>query len=129
MMSRITAPVGEVTTPTRLGKRGRGRLRSRANSPSASSRARVSSSLRYSSPNSGRLNHGDVELILALRLVDRDPALSDRGRAVGGIDRTARSLVAEDDTPKLRAGVLECEVGVPGVVPTCCARSSSAAFP
>jgi hypothetical protein len=36
-MSRITAPVGEVTTPMVRGRKGRRRLRSRLNSPSAAS--------------------------------------------------------------------------------------------
>ncbi len=34
-MSRITAPVGEVTTPITSGSQGRGFLRSVSNSPSA----------------------------------------------------------------------------------------------
>ncbi len=37
-MSRITAPVGEVTTPTTVGRYGTGRLRAASNSPSAASR-------------------------------------------------------------------------------------------
>jgi hypothetical protein len=36
-MSRITAPVGEVTTPMIRGRYGRGRLRAMSNRPSAAS--------------------------------------------------------------------------------------------
>ncbi|MCP2081383.1 UNVERIFIED_ORG: hypothetical protein J2W74_002569 [Methylorubrum zatmanii] len=44
-MSRITAPVGEVTTPITRGRNGIGRFRSVSNSPSAASwRLRSSSS-------------------------------------------------------------------------------------
>ena len=42
-MSRITAPVGDVTTPITSGRKGSGRLRSSANRPSAASRRRRSS--------------------------------------------------------------------------------------
>ena len=51
MMSRITAPVGDVTTPMTPGRNGSGRLRSLANSPSASSRRRVLSSSASSAPS------------------------------------------------------------------------------
>jgi hypothetical protein len=51
MMSRITAPVGDVTTPITPGRNGSGRLRSLANSPSASSRRRVFSSSASSAPS------------------------------------------------------------------------------
>ena len=50
-MSRITAPVGEVTTPITCGRNGSGFLRSGANSPSASSRAFVFSSSASSAPS------------------------------------------------------------------------------
>ncbi len=50
-MSRITAPVGEVTTPIVVGRYGSGRLRSGANNPSAASRWRVFSSSASSAPS------------------------------------------------------------------------------
>ena len=49
-MSRMTAPVGEVTTPTTSGRTGRGRLRAASNSPSAASALRRSSSSAMSAP-------------------------------------------------------------------------------
>ena len=50
-MSRITAPVGEVTTPITRGRNGSGRLRAAANSPSASSRALSLASKASSAPS------------------------------------------------------------------------------
>ena len=50
-MSRITAPVGEVTTPMVFGRKGSGFLRVGSNSPSASSRALVFSSSASSAPS------------------------------------------------------------------------------
>ena len=50
-MSRITAPVGEVTTPITPGRNGSGRLRSAENRPSASSRLRVFSSSASNAPS------------------------------------------------------------------------------
>ena len=49
-MSRITAPVGEVTTPITAGRYGSFCLRSAANSPSAASRRRRSSSILSKAP-------------------------------------------------------------------------------
>ena len=49
-MSRITAPVGEVTTPILRGSSGSGRLRSGAKSPSLSSRSLSSSKACASDP-------------------------------------------------------------------------------
>ncbi len=49
-MSRITAPCGEVTTPITPGRKGIGRLRSAANSPSAASAALRFSSIAISAP-------------------------------------------------------------------------------
>ena len=49
-MSRMTAPVGEVTMPMRAGRYGIGRLRSSANSPSAASRCLRSSKSAMSAP-------------------------------------------------------------------------------
>ena len=50
MMSRMTAPWGEVTTPRRRGSSGSGRLRAGSNSPSASSRFLSCSKASASAP-------------------------------------------------------------------------------
>jgi hypothetical protein len=50
MMSRMTAPLDEVTTPMRRGQNGRRRLRSGANSPSAASLRFSSSKASISRP-------------------------------------------------------------------------------
>lgn len=50
-MSRITAPVGEVTTPMVLGRKGSGFFRSSANNPSSASFLRRSSSILRSAPS------------------------------------------------------------------------------
>ena len=50
-MSRITEPVGEVTTPIVHGNSGRRRLRSASNSPSAPSLCLVFSSSASSAPS------------------------------------------------------------------------------
>ena len=49
-MSRITAPVGEVTTPTISGRKGSARLRASSKSPSAASALRRFSSSAISAP-------------------------------------------------------------------------------
>ena len=49
-MSRITAPVGDVTTPIRRGRYGIGFLRAGANNPSAASRAFSFSNCAKSAP-------------------------------------------------------------------------------
>ena len=49
-MSRITAPVGEVTTPMTRGMKGRSCLREASNRPSAASRRRRSSKSAISAP-------------------------------------------------------------------------------
>ena len=49
-MSRMTAPVGELTTPIRRGSMGRGRLRAGSKSPSFSSFAFRSSNACCSEP-------------------------------------------------------------------------------
>ncbi len=50
-MSRITAPVGDVTTPMRSGKKGSCFFRSSANSPSAASFFLRSSSILSNAPS------------------------------------------------------------------------------
>ncbi len=50
-MSRITAPVGEVTTPITRGRKGSARLRAASNSPSAARRRRRSSSILRMAPS------------------------------------------------------------------------------
>jgi hypothetical protein len=52
-MSRITAPVGEVTTPITCGKKGSLRLRSESNSPSAASAFRRRLEQRHQSALAG----------------------------------------------------------------------------
>ncbi len=49
-MSRMTAPVGEVTTPITPGSSGSGRLRAASNRPSAASFFLRSSSIFRSAP-------------------------------------------------------------------------------
>ena len=65
-------PVGEVMTPMRRGKRGRLRLRSRANRPSAASFALSRSNSRLSAPTPGFFQVLDDELVVAARLVEAD---------------------------------------------------------
>jgi hypothetical protein len=50
-MSRITAPLGDVRMPSRRTKRGSGRLRPAANSPSTSSFAFRASNARRNAPS------------------------------------------------------------------------------
>ena len=79
----MTAPLGEVTTPIRRGKKGRGRLRSGANSPSAAS-LRFSSSKASASrpaPAGSSADHRDLELAPAL--VDREAPPAAHQLAVG----------------------------------------------
>ena len=49
-MSRITAPVGDVTTPTTLGRNGAFRLRAASNRPSEASALRRASSSAIKAP-------------------------------------------------------------------------------
>jgi hypothetical protein len=50
MMSRITAPVGDVTTPITAGRNGSARLRSSPNRPSAASFFLRASTIAISAP-------------------------------------------------------------------------------
>ena len=63
-MSRITAPVGEVTTPITRGRNGSLRLRSGSNSPSAASAFRRLLEQRHQRALARQLQPFDDELIL-----------------------------------------------------------------
>ena len=99
MMSRITAPVGEVTTPTISGRKGSGFSRAAPNRPSAASRRRRSSIIFSSAPSpayvgrvaavfndNGQGQRGDFKAVIKAILLDeearRDPSPTDttRGR-------------------------------------------------
>ena len=72
-MSRITAPVGEVTMPIRCGSAGSGRFRAASNSPSAASFFFNCSKASCSAPcpcGSMRLHD---ELHFAARFINIDP--------------------------------------------------------
>ena len=73
-MSRSAAPVGDVTTPIRRGKRGSGRLRAGANSPSAASLALEALELALERAQARLFEVFDDELVLAAGLVHADAA-------------------------------------------------------
>ena len=74
-MSRITAPVGEVTTPTMRGRYGSGSLRVASNRPSAASVALPLLEQRHERADAGRLEIVDDDLIFRLVGIGGDPAL------------------------------------------------------
>ncbi len=91
-MSRMAAPLGEVTMPMRFGNFGSGRLRAESKSPSASSLRLSASNFACNKPSSARLQDLHAELILPARFEDGDVAVNLHLRAVG--QRLARMAAA-----------------------------------
>ena len=99
----------------RRGQRGRGRLRSGANSPSASRRAFISSNCRVELARAQPAVVGDVELVGAAGLVDGDgPADEVLVPVLQRLEgRPGAGLLPEEDAAQLAEAVAQGEVGVP----------------
>ena len=95
-MSRIAAPLGEVTMPMRFGNFGSARLRAESNSPSASSLRFSASNFAWSKPGAARLQDLDAELVLAARFEDGNVAVNLDLRAIGKRRVARRQRVAKD---------------------------------
>ena len=113
-MSRIAAPVGEVMTPIRRGRRGSGRLRSRANSPSAASLRLQLLELAVQRAYAGVLHVIDDELVVAARLVQADPAPHQHVHAVPRGEARQQVSLPEHGAAHLGGVVLEREIPVAG---------------
>ena len=101
--------------PILRGSAGSGRLRAGSNSPSACSFFFSCSNASCSAPRPCGSQVLADELILALRLVDAEPAAGDDAQAVLGLELEVAHGGAEHHRLDLRAAVLQREVQVPGV--------------
>ena len=113
-MSRMTAPAGEVMTPTQRGKAGSGRLRAASKRPSASEAGFELFEGELEGAGAARFEGFGDELELAAGLVDGDAAADEDGEAVRGAEAEERGLAAEEDDGELGFAVLEGEVEVAG---------------
>ena len=109
--------------PMRRGSAGSGRLRAASNSPSAASRFFSCSKASCSAPRPLRLHVLADELILALGVVDAEPAARDDVQAVLGLELQLAQRRAEHHALDLRAGVLQREVEVAGAPHACSSRA------
>ena len=85
-MSRIAAPVGDVTTPMQRGSTGSGFLRASSNRPSSWSRFLQLLEGQLQRAEADRLDVADVNLILAARFVDAERAAHGDVQAVLGAE-------------------------------------------
>ena len=112
-MSRITAPEGEVTTPITSGRKGRGRLRSSANRPSAASCLSPLLEQRHQRADACRRQAVDDQLILRAAREGRDPPARDHLEPVLGLEGQALSGGPPADGIQTGARVLEREIEMP----------------
>ena len=108
----MTAPVGEVTTPTTLGRNGTLRLRAASNSPSSASFLRRASRSAISAPEARELELLDDDLVARLAGEGRQLARRDDLEPLLRLDPHARERGAPDDRVEPGVGVLEGEIGV-----------------
>ena len=111
-MSAMAAPRGEVTMPMRRGKRGSGRLRSAANSPSAASFFLSCSKASCSAPRPCGSSSLHQQLVFAARFVDVDAAARQHRQAVLRLEFPVAVRRAEGHAFHLRIALLEGEVVV-----------------
>ncbi len=86
-MSRITAPVGEVTTPITFGMYGNGCLRSRSNSPSAGQHGLPLLEQRHQRAFAGQFHAIDDDLVFAAPGIGGELAGDDHFDAVLRLER------------------------------------------
>ena len=112
-MSRITAPEGEVTTPTTSGRYGSGRLAVASNSPSA-----ASASLRFSSIAISAPTPAGASVSMTIWYFDCPGKVVSRPVATTSIPSSGRVSSPRAAKRKITAArlaplVLEVEVDVP----------------
>ena len=116
-MSRTAAPVGEVITPIRLGRVGRGRLRSAANNPSAASLGAQFLELTLQGAEAGVLHVIDDELEFAARLVQPDAGPHQHLLTVARGERTQHISLPEHRAAHLGGGVFQAKIPMSGTRP------------
>ena len=117
----MAAPVGEVTSPTRLGKRGKGALAFRSKESLAGQLLLQGFELCLQQSLSTALNQANDHLILSARLVDGHNSEGSHVLAIRDLHSVqSRRGAAEKDAGKLAGIVLEGEIlmprGLPAVV-------------
>ncbi len=108
----MTAPVGEVTTPTTRGRNGGLRLRAASNSPSSASFLRRASSSAIKAPMPGELERFDHDLVSGFAGEGGQPSGRDDLEPLLGLEPHPLEGGAPDDGVEPRARVLEAEIGV-----------------
>ena len=114
-MSRMAAPVGDVTTPMQRGSTGSGFLRASSNKPSSCKFFLQLLEGELQRAEADRLDVGDVNLIFAARFVDAERAAHRDVQSVLGAELQAAHLIAKADAANLRARVLQREIKMPGL--------------
>ena len=112
IMSAIAAPRGEVTMPMRRGKRGSGRLRSAANSPSAASFFLSCSKASCSAPRPCGSSSFHQQLIFAARFVYVDTAARQHRQPILRLELPVAMGGAEGDALHLRLALFQGEIVV-----------------
>ena len=115
-MSRITAPVGEVITPITRGRKGRGRLRSASNRPSASEALAAFVEQRHQRADARRLERLYDDLIGGFAGKGREPAGRHDLHALLGLDLEARESALPDHRVEPRGRVLQRKIDMAGGV-------------
>ena len=111
-MSRITAPVGEVTTPITRGRNGSARFLRLVEQPFGGQRPPALVEQRHQRARPGQLHPVDDDLIFRAAGVGRQLARRDDFGAVLGAEGEAARLPLPDHRVDARALVLEGEIAM-----------------
>ena len=111
-MSRITAPVGEVTTPTTRGRNGTLRLRARVEQALLGELPAPRLEQRHQRADARGLDRLDDDLVGRLAGKGRESAGRDDFEPLLRLDPHALERAAPDDGVEPRVGVLEGEIRV-----------------
>ncbi len=112
MISRTTAPEGEVTMPMRCGSRGMGRLRAASNRPSRRQLLLQLLEGELQRAVALRLDGFHQKLILAARFVDIDVAARQHRHPVLRLELQIAQRLAEAHAAQLRVVILQREVAM-----------------
>ena len=114
MMSRITAPVGDVTTPITSGRNGSFFLRARVEQAFGGELLLALLQHRHQRAEAGQLDLLDDDLVARRAGIGRDPAGADDLEPRFRLHAAARARSAPDDGVQDRLVVLEVEIDMAG---------------
>ena len=116
-MSRITAPVGEVTTPITRGAKGRALLAAGVEQAFGGERLAAPVEQRHQRALPGQLEPLDDDLVARARRIGGEPAGGDHLDAVLGREAQLARLAAPDHRVDAGGIVLEGEIAMARAVP------------